>query len=101
MRPGTWDGYPGEDIILARRKGSAWYVGGMTNEEAREADFLVDFPEAGAWQATIWKDGPEADSNPTQVTKETMEIISGDRVNITMAMGGGFVMILEPLEALN
>ncbi len=37
----TWDetryldGYPGEDILLARRKGSAWYVGGMTNEEAR------------------------------------------------------------------
>ncbi len=100
----TWDetaylsGYPGEDILLSRRKGNTWYVGGMTNEEAREAVFVADFPGAGAWKANIWKDGPEADLYPTQVFKETREISRGDSVIIRMAPGGGFAMILEPVE---
>lgn len=97
----TWDetlylsGYPGEDILLARRKGNTWYVGGMTNEEAREAVFVADFLGAGAWEAKIWKDGPEADLYPAQLLTETMELISGDSISIRMAPGGGFAMILE------
>ena len=99
----TWDetrylaGYPGEDILLARRKDARWYVGGMTNEQAREADFIVDFAGASAWQATIWRDGPEADLQPTQLLKETREIKKGERIRIRMASGGGFAMILEPI----
>jgi len=102
----TWDetryldGYPGRDIILARRKNTSWYVGGMTNEESREAVFVPDFPGSDAWKATLWKDGPEADKEPTQLLKETMKIQSGDSIRIKMAGGGGFAMILEPLEVL-
>jgi alpha-glucosidase len=103
----TWDetryldGYPGEDILMARRKGSAWYVGGMTNEESREARFIADFPGAGTWKADLWKDGPETEADPSQLVKETVEIKAGETVIIKMERGGGFVMIMEPAEALN
>ncbi len=89
------DGYPGEDIVLARRKGKCWYVGGMTNEEEREASFLVNFPEASTWKSSIWRDGSDTDSDPTQLIKETKIMNTGDSIHIDMAKGGGFVMILE------
>ncbi len=95
------DGYPGEDIILARRKGAVWYVGGMTNEQARLASFIADFPGARSWKADLWRDGPETETDPTYLIKETVEIKAGEPVNIRMERGGGFVMILEPLEELN
>jgi len=91
------DGYPGEYIILARRKGSNWYIGGMTNELARQAEFLTDFAGSGTWNATLWKDGPEAASDPSQLLKESMQVRAGESVTIPMERGGGFVMILEPL----
>lgn len=90
------DGYPGEDIIVARRNGSKWYVGGMTNETSRVAEFVADFSGAENWQASIWKDGSDADRIPTQLEKETIQIHRGDKVRIQMAGGGGFAMILEP-----
>ncbi len=59
---------------------------------------MADFPGAGSWQASIWRDGPDADSDPTQLLKEILEINEGDSIHINMARGGGFVMILEPLD---
>jgi alpha-glucosidase len=102
--PTTWDetryvgGYPGEDIILARRKGKTWYVGGMTNEDPRRSEFVLDFLEEGRYNATLWKDGDDAGSEPSHLAKESFEVNSGESFAIQMQRGGGFVMILESGE---
>jgi alpha-glucosidase len=100
--PSTWDetrylgGYPGEHILLARRSGDQWYVGGMTNEESREVTFSLDLLGEGIHSATIWRDSEDAGANPAHLTKE---VISGLERNadmtVKMESGGGFVMVLN------
>ncbi len=97
----SWDetkylgGYPGEDIIIARRKGKDWYVAGMSGEDARIAEFSADFTGSDTWDVTLWKDGPESVEDPSLLVKESMEISTGDSVSIRMERGGGFVMIFS------
>jgi alpha-glucosidase len=103
--PTTWDetryltGYPGQDIVLARRNGNRWYVGGMTNEQARQSEFTLDFLKEGNYTATLWKDAPDAGSLPAHLIKESVEVSGGEHFMIRMERGGGFVMILEPVQS--
>lgn len=99
--PATWDetryisGYPGQSIVIARRSGKQWYVGGMTNEDARQVSFQLDFLEAGAHSLTLWKDAGDTDLAPAHLVKESMEVKSGDPFTVTMEKAGGFVMLVE------
>jgi alpha-glucosidase len=99
--PTTWDetrylsGYPGESIVLARRSGNRWYVGGMTNEQGREVSFNLDFLEEGNHTIQLWKDSPDSEVDPAWLVRETLEVASGDPVTVIMGRGGGFVMIVE------
>lgn len=100
--PSTWDetryidGYPGESILLARRSGEQWFVGGMTNEESREVTFSLDFLREGIHQATIWRDAEDAHINPAHLHKEVISELNRDsNMTVKMEKGGGFVMILN------
>ncbi len=69
--PATWDetrainGLPGEYVTLARRKGNEWFVGSMTNWNARELDLPLAFLGAGKYRAEIYADAPDADRFPS------------------------------------
>jgi alpha-glucosidase len=99
--PSTWDetryisGYPGESIVMARRSGVQWFVGGMTNEDQREVSFPLDFLEDGSHALTLWKDAADTDLYPARLVKEHMEVQSGDPFTVHMEKAGGFVLILE------
>jgi len=99
--PTTWDetrfisGYPGESIVMARRFGTQWFVGGMTNEDQREVSFDLDFLEDGSHTLTLWKDAADTDLYPARLVKKRMEVQSGDPFTVRMEKAGGFVMILE------
>jgi alpha-glucosidase len=99
--PTTWDetrylsGYPGESIVMARRSGSQWYVGGMTNEDGREVSFDLDFLEEGSHSLTLWRDAADTDHEPSRLVRESMEVKSGDPLAIKMEKAGGFVMVVE------
>ncbi len=101
--PSTWSetrylqGYPGEQVILARRSVNRWFVGGMTNEEPREAELDLGFLPEGSYRAILWKDGPDAGSDPASLERSEFEIRSGTTHHISMERGGGFVMILDPV----
>ncbi len=100
--PSTWDetryisGYPGESILIARRSGDQWYVGGMTNEESKEVSFSLDFLGEGIHDATLWKDAKDAGTNPAHLDKEEVSGLSRDAsLTVKMEKGGGFVMIIS------
>lgn len=100
--PSTWDetrfikGYPGESIILARRSGDLWFVGGMSNEEPRELSFSLDFLGEGTHTATLWKDAEDAAVHPAHLHKEKISDLTGNEsLSIRMEKGGGFVMIID------
>ncbi len=104
--PVTWsetrylEGYPGENIVLARRSGETWYVGGMTNEDARESSFKFDFLEDRTYSAELWRDAGDAGEHPSHLEKESLKVKGGDSFTVQMERGGGFVMILEPQAAV-
>ncbi|MEO6217964.1 MAG: glycoside hydrolase family 97 protein [Sphingomonas sp.] len=96
--PTTWDetrfldGSPTSFVVLARRKGSSWYVGAMTNEEGREVDIPLSMLGAGKYTASIWQDGASAND----VEHVTKKVTRGDSLHIRMTPGGGAAVLLEP-----
>jgi alpha-glucosidase len=77
--PTTWDdsralaGEIGQYVVIARRRGTTWYLGAMTNEQSRILDVALDFPASGTWQATIYADGtapttPRRSSSPSRTS---------------------------------
>jgi alpha-glucosidase len=103
--PVNWDetrvltGTIGDEVIVARRdRNSAdWYVGGVTDEAARDAVVRLDFlPEGKRYTATIYRDGPttEAGSKGKDMVVETRAVRRGDTIALRMAPGGGFAIRL-------
>jgi hypothetical protein len=94
--PAAWDetrfltGHPGRYVVLARRKGNAWYVGGIngTDETRRVAVDLSFLEKARAM--TLIRDG--AGDNRFAVEERTAR--PGNPVSVTMPPNGGFVMRL-------
>jgi alpha-glucosidase len=92
----------GEHILVARRSGTAWYVGAMTNWSARDLEvplsFLGEGPStalgAGTWEADIFRDGPNADRAAVDYAREKRAVGASDRLRIHLAPGGGFVIRL-------
>ena len=87
------DGTPESHVVLARRSGKSWYVGAMTNEEARLVDVPLSFLPAGRFQATVWRDG----TGPNDVDRVVKRVTRGDRLKIRLAGGGGAAVVLTPL----
>ena len=92
------DGKVGEYAAVARKKGDTWYVGAMTDWDARNLTLDFSFLGAGVYQATIFKDGVNADRDGTDYKKEVINISSGDKLNIQLAPGGGWAARLEKIK---
>jgi alpha-glucosidase len=84
------DGEVGEYAALARRKGSTWYIGAMTNWNERELTFDFSFLGDGNFEAVIFKDGINADRDAADYTKEVMRFSSNNTMTIHLAPGGGW-----------
>jgi alpha-glucosidase len=85
------DGKVGEYIAVARRKNNTWFIGAMTNWDAREITLDFSFLGEGTFEATILKDGINADHEPTDYKKELVKITHTDKLKIQLAPGGGWV----------
>ncbi len=91
--PTTWDttividGKVGDYIVTGRKKGSDWFVGAMTDWTARELVVDLSFLTDQAYQATICKDGINADRYPSDYLLETIKLTSKDKLTIKMAPG--------------
>jgi alpha-glucosidase len=103
--PVDWDetrvlaGTIGDEVIVARkdRKSADWYVGGVTDEQARDVTVRLDFlPEGKRYRATIYRDGPTAEAGPKgkDMVVETRAVRRGDTISLRMAPGGGFAVRL-------
>lgn len=89
------DGKIGEFCIFARQERGAenWYIGGITNEERRDAVVPLSFlPEGKIFHAHLWRDAALADwqTNPYAFVQEELAVTNADTLFIPMASGGGF-----------
>jgi alpha-glucosidase len=77
--PSTWDetrvlaGEIGKYIVIARRHGTDWYLGAMTNEDAHEVQVPLDFLGRANYQMTMYADGQA----PAQITIAQKTIAAG------------------------
>ena len=99
--PTVWDetrviaGEPGNYIMIARRKGEAWFIGAMASEwEPRELAFDLDFLGVGEYDAVVFADGPDAATDGTSLAVEKKRVMAGDRMTLRLAPGGGAAAIL-------
>lgn len=99
--PSVWDdtkalaGKVGDYVMMARRSGETWYVGAMTDWEARTLDLNLNFLPAGNYKMTVWKDGANADKHAADFKKEELKVNNNSNIKVEMASGGGWVAIIE------
>ena len=94
------DAEPAEYIVAARKEkgGDDWYVGGVTDKEARNYEVKCDFLDPGAtYEATLYMDGVTADCdrNPESYIITRFDLTDKDMVPVRMAPGGGFAMSIK------
>lgn len=94
---------PGDYITVARldKASDDWYVGAITDENARTADIPLDFLSPGVtYMATIYADGPGAGFNADPVSYEikSRKVTSKTRIRQRLAPGGGCAIRLTPLQ---
>lgn len=102
--PVTWDetvaleAKTGEYVIVAKRKGDKWYIGGITNngEAKREFTVSLDFLKQNrSYQMTSFEDGINAGRQAMDYRCKSSQVKVGDSLTITMARNGGFAAIIE------
>ena len=77
-----------------------WYVGGITDETAREVQVPLTFLKPGVvYEMSLYMDGPTADyeTNPQSYQIIHSEAVSTDVINVKMARAGGFAMSLREI----
>ncbi|NLT51640.1 MAG: glycoside hydrolase family 97 protein [Ignavibacteria bacterium] len=98
----SWDdtklvsGYPGKDIILARRKADNWFIGGM-NSEDKEKTLTFNFPflENGVkYKLTLIADS----EHDKDLAIDYSVIDNSGSVKVKVLRRGGFAAILKPIK---
>lgn len=93
---------PGDYITIARKaKGkNEWYIGGITDENSREAIIDLSFLPAGKkYQATIYADGKTADwrTNPKEYVISTKKVTNKTKLKQRLAPSGGVAVSIKEL----
>ena len=94
--PSTWDATQpldsriGEYVAVARKKGSDWFAGAMTNWAPRILKLKCDFLDEGIYDVQIFKDGINAGLNGNDYKTEQLKVKKGEELSIDLAPGGGW-----------
>jgi alpha-glucosidase len=91
----------GDYVAVARRErgGQSWFVGAISDEEARTLDVPLSFLAPGRrYVAEIYADGPNANwlDNPFPVTITRRPVTSATRLRLVLAPGGGQAIRIRP-----
>jgi alpha-glucosidase len=92
------DGKVGEFVAIARRKGTTWYTGAMSNWDARALSIDLSFLGDGDYQATIFEDGVNADKDATDYKRTVVNVTSKDKLPVKLAPGGGWAARFEKVN---
>lgn len=98
--PTNWDetrvlhAEPGRCIVIARRKGDDWYLGGMTADESRDLPLPLNFLARGSFRSELYLDDPAG--GPTALTRKESTVTAADALSVTIPASGGFAAVLKP-----
>ncbi len=94
---------PGDYLTIARKaKGSEnWFLGAITDENARNTELKLDFLTPGKkYKAILYQDGKTAHwkDNPINYEIKTIEVTSKSKLKLTLAAGGGTAISFMPMK---
>ncbi|TMM31508.1 glycoside hydrolase family 97 protein [Polaribacter aestuariivivens] len=94
------NGEVGDFVTIARkeRKTENWFLGSITDENAREIEVNFNFLDANTtYEAKIYKDGKNAhwNDNPLDLEIETIEITKQDKQIFSLKAGGGLAISIK------
>ena len=102
--PVTWDetvaldAKVGEYVIVAKRKGEKWYIGGMTNNKENERQFEINLDflkDNKTYRLTSFEDGVNAGRQAMDYRVNSSDVKKGQKISVKMARNGGFAAVLE------
>ena len=89
------DGYPGEKVVIARKKGDQWYIGGLNGkDEAQTLALHFDFLNAGPFNLNLIKDGNDDQS----FSYDSVNVKNGETIQVDCLPRGGFVGVITMLN---
>ncbi len=100
-------GEVGDYVVFVRKErkhkqysGNDWFLGAVTDEEAREIPITLDFLESGkTFEAQIYADGNKAEwkQNPYEMNIYRKKVTSADKLTLKLAAGGGVAIRFKAL----
>jgi alpha-glucosidase len=102
--PSVWDetrvldAKLGDYVLVARRRGTDWYVGGMTDWTARDMEVDFSFLGNGNFRLTAFADGPNALRSGSDYSKSVSTINKGTKLRIKLESGGGWAARVIPIK---
>ncbi len=99
--PTSWDetkvlaAEVGEYVVIARRKGEAWYIGAINNWTEREIQIPLGFLGAGRYDARFLVDGVNANRKATDYRMVDVTVTSSSALNLVLKQGGGMLGRME------
>jgi len=101
----VWDdtkvlnGSIGEYITMLRRTNDKWFIGFMTNSEARSLSVKLDFLEDNkSYELVSYADCDKTLLDAKEAEKSSVLVSSKDRIEINMHKGGGYAAFLIPVK---
>jgi len=100
--PTAWDdtklveGNPGRDVVMGRRKGNSWYVGGISAERsARNKTVSLNFLSTNtSYKLTLISDG----EHDKKIVTQYSVVDKSSTIKVRVLGRGGFVALLVPIE---
>lgn len=85
---------PGKYVVIARRSGSKWFVGAITDTTPRDFEIKLDFLQKSG-TVTAFADGINADRQAMDYKKTTQQVSPGETLSIHMLQNGGYAAVIE------
>jgi alpha-glucosidase len=104
--PTTWDetkaleAKAGQYAIVAKRKGTKWFIGGITNNAEKQRNFKLnlDFLKAGkSYKVTSFEDGINAGYQAMDYRKKNFTVTNAANIEVKMVKNGGWTAVLEEI----
>ncbi len=89
------DGRLGEYTVVARRKGTTWYVAAMTDWTPRQLTIDLSFLGDGQHEANIFADGANARKEASDYKHTVQTVTASDKLKIHLSSGGGWTAIIR------
>lgn len=100
--PVTWDETKilaaslGEYLVVAKRKGDQWFIGGITAEKGKEIEVGLDFLNPNRlYEMTLFTDGLNAGLQALDYKKEVKTVSKAETLKVKMVRNGGFATVLK------